>query len=285
MRRKHFGSAAFALAALMTVSPDAQAQQAAASDTYQWWNVCGGTAFNTCASVDISLVSTGRMRMRVWNRSGSPDATGALTPTSTVFTAIGFYNIGQVSANATSLAMSGGVHLNDYGQAPDEWRLRNDERVRNNGSIDESGNLQIGGGVRLEMAASTDNGVDDGIIRDCAPDSQFPGGTNNFWANPCAGAPNWMSDAGWIVFEFDFTGSWGSLATTQINIHGQNGPNDWSTHCISGGNNANCFDLPPETEVVPEPITMILVGTGLVGVGAARRRRRKDQLDAERTSV
>lgn len=36
------------------------------------------------------------------------------------------------------------------------------------------------------------------------------------------------------------------------------------------------YNGPPATEVVPEPITMVLLGSGLAGVGAVRRRRRKD---------
>jgi hypothetical protein len=38
---------------------------------------------------------------------------------------------------------------------------------------------------------------------------------------------------------------------------------------------------PPEGEVVPEPMTMALVGTGLAGIAAARRRRRKTAEEEE----
>jgi hypothetical protein len=278
MRSKQIVPMALSLMTMLAAAP-LEAQDAS-SATYQWWNVCGGTSFNTCASVDIRLMGTGQMRLRVWNRSGSVGVDGVPTPTSTVFTGIGFYNIGQVSAVATSLNMTGQVHLNSTGAAPNEWMLSNDERINRNGSVNESGNLQIGGGVKLEMAAQTENGVDDGIIRDCAPASQFPGGTNNFWANPCGDVPDWASDDGWVIFDFNFTGTWGSLATTEINLKGQNGPNGWSTHCITGGNQTNCYDVPVETPppviVTPEPMSILMLGTGLIAMGVLRRRRRRE---------
>jgi hypothetical protein len=39
-------------------------------------------------------------------------------------------------------------------------------------------------------------------------------------------------------------------------------------------------EFEPVATVVPEPITMLLLGTGLAGVGAARRRRRRPQPEA-----
>jgi hypothetical protein len=56
-------------------------------------------------------------------------------------------------------------------------------------------------------------------------------------------------------------------------------PSNWSTHDCLGN---TVTGSGPSTEVVPEPITLVLFGSGLLGVGAAQRRRRREGIaDAE----
>jgi hypothetical protein len=50
-----------------------------------------------------------------------------------------------------------------------------------------------------------------------------------------------------------------------------------SSHNFSIDNTLVILDSDPRTEPVPEPVTMFLLGTGLVGVAGAARRKKKNQ--------
>ncbi|HSK18854.1 MAG TPA: PEP-CTERM sorting domain-containing protein [Longimicrobiales bacterium] len=112
-------------------------------------------------------------------------------------------------------------------------------------------------------------------------------------ANADQGITNGLPVAGWV--ELSFTSS--NLGTYNMNdLHARShvqgfGPNNCSLKPDSNlpGTlvdpaseiDERCGAGPP-TEVVPEPITMILLGSGLLGVGGAQaRRRRRNALTEE----
>jgi len=85
-----------------------------------------------------------------------------------------------------------------------------------------------------------------------------------------------------ITFGGAFTGTAEQIAALDFSIHAQSGPNGCSTKLVVAPNGTvnDLGDFPNPacgTTVVPEPITMTLLASGLAGMGGvgALRRRRK----------
>jgi MYXO-CTERM domain-containing protein len=238
--KRAFGGTALAIALLTPLG-------SAKADTRDWGSFCTtALSLNFCGSVQVSAVAAlgggTNVMFTVLNTSGGVSGGDYRA----VFTAIGLDNIGM--SNSTTFSA---VTVKMNGTTYSGWQLELN-KVR-------------GGGINVDMLSDTRNGINNGISSACRPI------TNRVTDGGIGGCPGGSHS---VTISFHISSTF-ALSNAQLFIKAQ-GFN--SSTCVIGTACAPPPPPPPPPTTVPEPTTLALFGTGLLGLigHIPRRRRRKD---------
>lgn len=218
---------------------------------------CVMGSFQVCASVRLASSAvkhfdqaSGKwsyaLTMDVWNLNGTLGVQHTMT-------AIGMYHAGTTydwSARINSYNVDyNGTDITSF------WTNKGAQSINNLA------------GVKLELKEGTQGNA--GIIG-----CKDPGGSLDKWKT-CVpdGTASSFDGQPYVRFTFNLSEQF-VLNNVELRWHSQQLPDGSSTKCDTGG--AGDYPVCEPPTVVPEPATLVLLGTGMVGVfGAARRRRSK----------
>jgi hypothetical protein len=244
---KRVGSQLFlAAAGLLFAAGAGQAQ------TTDYYNICDTSdGYKICASSQVTWNGTSLV-MKVWNMEGMGNAT--TFGMAHTMTQVGLSINSAMQKAVKNAPMYTGFSVLFDGQDVSQYWKKGASHLQ----------LILGGSTNLPGASAHAGGIN-GCTDLGTADQEHYLTCGNYPASP--------------YLEFTFTGFASNFVYTDYNTfeyHSQQTGNNEGSMKVQGGPNP-----PPPPTVTPEPVTMVLLGSGLFGIGGMklRSRRRRNLLD------